>query len=119
MFAREKPSGEPDLNAKLGALLHSHFPELRSEHPLVSFALARVVPDHELPNADVLIEAKYLRVGTPPSKASEGIAADLIKYPQRCHIVFIVYDPARSIIDDQVFRGDFEGRGRCTVFIVR
>jgi hypothetical protein len=119
MFALQRPTGEPDLNAKLGALLSSHFPELRSEHPAVSFAMARVIPDHELPSINVLIETKFVRAGTPPSKASDGMAADLTKYPVECHILFIVYDPDRSIVNDERFGSDFEGRGRCRVLVVR
>ena len=38
--------------------------------------------------------------------------------PGQAHSV-VVYDPRRMIIDDQVFKRDFESLGRCTVLIVR
>lgn len=119
MFAREKPKNEPDLNTKLGALLRTHNESLQSEHPCASFACARVIPDHLLPDADVLVEAKFIRKGTSPSKATEGIAADLTKYPQDAFILFVVYDPQHRIPSDELFRGEIEARGRNRVLIVR
>jgi hypothetical protein len=118
MFRVEGPPNENDLNAKLAALIGSHH-ELISEHPSVPFACARVIPDHTVVDAQLLIEAKFIRDGTPPSKASEGIAADLIKYPFEAHILFLVYDPTRQISDDAAFKRDFESRGRCMVTILR
>lgn len=118
MFRVTGPTNENDLNHKLAALIGVHH-ELISEHPTVPFACARVVPDHTLVKSGLLVEAKFIRDGTPPSKASEGIAADLTKYPLSSHILFVVYDPLRQIPDDAVFRRDIEKHGRCTVTIVR
>ena len=118
LFGVQRPVNEQDLNSKLAAVIGSHS-ELTSEHPTVSFACAGVAPDHTIPDSDLLIEAKYVRKSTSPSKASEGIAADLTKYPAEAHILFIVYDPDRRISDDRRFARDFESRGRCSVRIVR
>jgi hypothetical protein len=92
--------------------------ELISEHPSIPFACARVTADH-IVDSTLLVEAKFIRDGTPPSKASEGIAADLTKYTAGAHILFLVYDPDRRIADDGVFKRDFECKGRCTVTILR
>ena len=119
MFAKSKPKDEPDLNAKLGPLLRSHEEDIRSEHPTTSFACAHVVPDHVHPGADLLIEAKYIRDGTPPSKATEGIAADLTKYPAGTFILFVIYDPQHMIRSDNTFRDDIESKGRNKVLIIR
>lgn len=119
MFSTTPPSNEADLNDKLGALLESHRSELRSEHPVISFAGGRTVPDHGSEKKDILIESKFIRSNTTPSKASEGIAADLTKYPSESHILFVVYDPQRRIMNDDQFRGDFESQGGCTVLIIR
>ncbi len=119
MFREQKPENERDLNAKVGALLRTHEPELRSEHPTASFACAKVVPDHELEDKAVVLEGKYVRDGTSPSKASEGIAADLTKYPDDSHVLFYVYDPNRAIHNDEQFRKDFESKGGCSVLILR
>lgn len=119
MFSNQKPKDEPDLNVKISALLDSHRIELVREHPAVSFAGGHAIPDHGSNDIGVLVEGKYIRQGTTPSKASEGMAADLTKYPQDIHILFVVYDPERAIKDDQLFKNDFEGRGRCTVLLIR
>ena len=84
-----------------------------------TFAGGHTVPDHGEDDSDILIEAKYLRGATSPTKVSDAMAADLTKYPQGRHILFVVYDPQRMIRDDQVFKRDFETLGRCTVLVVR
>lgn len=114
-----RPKNEPDLNQKVAGLLKTHYDGLRSEHPASSFACAGVVPDHDLEKYDLLIETKYVRRGTSPSKATDGMAADLIKYPSDKQILFLVYDPSHKIPDDAVFIKDFEGKGRCRVTILR
>lgn len=119
MFSSNPPSDENDLNTKINVLLDSHRIDLTREHPAVSFAGGHSVPDHGNDNMDLLIESKYVRRGTTPSKASEGMAADLTKYPQEAYILFLVYDPNRAIKDDRQFKNDFESRGRCTVLILR
>lgn len=119
MFRTNPPQDEPDLNEKIGALLRTHESKLRSEHPTVSFACAKVVPDHLLQGTELLIESKYIRKNTSPAKASEGIAADLTKCPPESHILFVVYDPDHAIQSDEIFISDFENRGRCTVKILR
>lgn len=118
MFSQNKPKDENDLNTKVHALLETHRQDLRSEHPEVSFAGAWVVPDHGI-GTNLLIESKYIRDGTTPSKATDGIAADLTKYPADSHILFLVYDPTRKIASDQEFIKDIEAKGRCTVDILR
>lgn len=118
LFRTQGPKNENDLNAKLAALIGSHV-ELASEHPSASFACAIAIPDHEVIGTDLMIEAKFIRGNTPPSKAAEGIAADLTKYPASVHILFLVYDPTRRISNDAKFRGDVEAKGRCSVTILR
>ena len=45
------------------------------------------------------------------------MAADLIKYPQEAHILFVVYDYHHAIGDRERLKRDFEGRGCCTVCV--
>ncbi len=119
MFSATPPAHEADLNLKISALLDTHGLDLRREHPAVSFASAHVVADQGSEEHDLLIETKYIRQATSPSKASEGMAADLTKYPEGSHILFLVYDPAHAIKEDVLFKKDFESKGRCTVLILR
>ena len=82
------------------------------------FAGAGVRPDFEVNREHLLIESKYIREGTTPSRATEGMAADLTKYPQEAHILFVVYDPDRAITDRKEFKRGFESKGRCTVCVL-
>ena len=115
-FRRNPPKNEGDFNDKVDAILSDL--ELKREHPAVEFALGHAVPDFSSTKVDLFIESKFIRKNTPPSKVSEGIAADLIKYPGTVHKLFVVYDPGRAITDDEVFQRQF-GNLDSTVFIVR
>jgi len=53
------------------------------------------------------------------SKITDEIAADLIKYPERSHKLFVVYDPERKIKNDRTFAADFEAKGGCSVLVIR
>jgi len=119
MFSVQPPLNEPDLNLKISALLDTHKLGLIREHPAVAFAGAHAVPDHGSEENDLVIESKYIRTTTTPSKASEGMAADLTKYADRSHILFLVYDPEHAIKDGERFKSDFESKGGCTVLILR
>lgn len=116
-FQRNLPIDEHDFNDKLSAVMASEKQRLEREHPAVRFALAHAVPDHSW--GDVFIESKYIRKKTTPAKVNEGMAADLKKYGKAHHILFVVYDPERSISDDLRFKADFENGGSCTVLIIR
>jgi 7-cyano-7-deazaguanine synthase in queuosine biosynthesis len=118
-FQRNAPKDEPDLNDKISSILNTDSAVFDREHPAVRFGLATAIPDHSAANEDLVIETKYLRDSTTPSRASEGMAADLIKYPSGTHILFVVYDPNRSISDDETFCRAFEEKGNCTVHIIR
>ncbi len=77
------------------------------------------MPDHEANATTLIVEAKYIRGASSPSKASEGIAADITKYPDRAFILFVVYDPDRAIIDDAIFKKDIQSKRDCIVAVIR
>jgi hypothetical protein len=85
-FQRNPPKDEPDLNDKISAILNADRDKFDREYPAVRFGLATAIPDHSATDYDLLIETKYLRGSTTPSRASDGMAADLIKYPPTTHI---------------------------------
>ncbi|MBI5821401.1 MAG: hypothetical protein HZA88_20730 [Verrucomicrobia bacterium] len=118
-FKARRPKGENEFNDQVEALLRAHGDVLRREFPTTRFAVAKVVPDHEAEKADLLIESKYIRKGTSPSKASDGIASDITKYPTDKFVLFVVYDPDRAITDDATFTKDIESKRACSVAIIR
>jgi 7-cyano-7-deazaguanine synthase in queuosine biosynthesis len=119
MFQKNQPKNENDFNDKVQALIYSDENDYRREFPNTSFALSRITPDHEFESHDLIIESKYIRNSSTPSVASEGIAADLTKYPSDKHKLFVVYDPFRCISEDKRFKSDFESKGNCTIQIIR
>lgn len=118
-FQTRRPSKEDELNDHIDAFLRTNGEDFRREFPTTTFALAKVIPDHEARNTDLLIEAKFIRGKTSPSKVSEGIAADIAKYPNDKFILFVIYDPERGISDDIAFRRDIESKRDCNVAIIR
>ena len=117
-FRSVRPVNEADLNDKIEGLLDTWRDDLQREHPSVPFARAGVVPDFSIDRGHLLIEGKYIRDKTTPSRVTEGMAADLTKYPQEAHVLFVVYDPDAAIVDRAKLKRDFEGRGRCTICVL-
>lgn len=118
-FKGVKPVNENDFNDKVDGLLNGWRKEFEREHPCASFARAKMIPDHLNPDRDFLLESKYIRGATTPSKATDGLAADLFKLPTDLFKLFVVYDPTRAIVDDEEFCADFQSRGNCRVLVLR
>jgi len=117
-FVHQRPVNENDLNAKIGGFLSGHKERFQREHPCLNFATAQAVPDHSSEKLDLLIETKYVRGSTTPSKATEGIAADLTKYPDEPLKLFIVYDPDGKIADRTKFKQGFEKKRHCLIHVI-
>lgn len=118
-FQSKKPVSERGLNDQVGALLSANALDLKREFPVGTFALSTSIVDHSVDEASLVIECKYVRGKTSPSKVSEGIAADCTKYPSEACILFVIYDPDRSIADDKSFTLDIERHRPCLVRVIR
>jgi 7-cyano-7-deazaguanine synthase in queuosine biosynthesis len=117
-FQTTLPGSEKILNDYISAFLIDEELRLKREFPTVTYALAKVIPDHSI--EDIFIEAKYLRGKVSKSKITDQIGADLIKYTAFTrHILFVLFDPERKIQDDDAFRDDIQENGNCTVCIIR
>jgi len=82
--------------------------------------MAKTILDHSFSSHNLLIETKYLRGSTTPSKITDALGADIIKYPTESNLMFIIYDPQRMIADDHDFTSTFESkRNNLTIHIVR
>lgn len=119
MFARHPPRNENDFNDKVEALIRGDSDAYRREFPSTMFGTAKVIPDHEISNCSLLIESKYVRKSTTPSKVTDQIASDLVKYSEAAFILFVIYDPNRGIFDDLAFSCDIEKHRPCSVVIIR
>src|SRR5262249_34114340 len=115
MFRARRPKDENDFNDKVDGVLNSRKEEFEREHPCASFARAKVIPDHLDVGSTLLVESKYVRGSTTPSKVTDGLAADMFKIPSSLFRLFVVYDPDRAVADDENFRESFESKGNCRV----
>jgi len=112
------PNNEQDLNNKINAIIEKNRNDYEREYPAIKFGLARIIPDHSLHN--LLIETKYLRGSTTPSKATDGLSADMFKLPDEAYKLLIVYDPKSSISDVETFAGGFESKSaKCKVCVIK
>lgn len=118
-FSTTKPRNENSLNDFINSLLKSESGDYEREFPVVKFAIAKTVPDHSFSGYNLFIETKYLRGKTAKSSITDGIAADIMKYPDDTFKLFVIYDPERKISDDDVFIRDFEAKPKCKICIVR
>jgi len=118
-FQKRFPERENEVNNMIQAILQADKDVFRREFPSTTFALSKVIPDHEAIQQDLLIEAKYIRKKTTPSIVSDGIASDITKYSSAKLILFVVYDPHRGISQDDQFIKDIEGKRNCIVSIIR
>ena len=117
IFQREKPANENDLNDKIHAILSVNG-DFTREYPVLLFGLSSYRADQGQGN--LIIESKFIRGKTSPSKASEGIAADITKIPDGYGVLFVVYDPEGKIFDAETFSSAFEAKRKdCFVRIYR
>jgi hypothetical protein len=118
LFHTIKPESENDLNDKVQALLTASGERFTREYPVLQFGISSYRAD--LSDDSLIIESKYLRGRTPPSVATEGIAADITKIATGIPVMFIVYDPERKISNDDEFIISYERkRDFCCVRIYR
>jgi 7-cyano-7-deazaguanine synthase in queuosine biosynthesis len=120
MFRNNPPANENDFNDKLDGILNAEKDQFIREFPGIPFALTKSIPDHSDYDQQLLIESKYPKEKSRLSKITDEMAADLVKYPKTSNILFVVYDPHRTIHNDQKFSSDFENKDtRCKVTVVR
>jgi hypothetical protein len=117
-FNNKKPENENQFNDTIKALLEAAGGKFSRELPVIKFADSSYRAD--LSDNSLIIESKYLRKNTTPSRATEGIAADITKISAELPVLFVVYDPERAISDDESYMSAFESKRKdCYVRIYR
>lgn len=117
VFQKNRPKDENDFNDKVQAILNSHGNFTR-EYPVIKFGLTTYKADHG--EGNLIIESKYIRAGTTPSVAIKGITTDIVQVPDDYGLMFVIYDPDRSISNDNEFIAALEKeRVACHVKIYR
>lgn len=120
IFQKNAPKDENDLNDKIHGILQGEAEGYGREFPSVSFAMAKTVLDHSFSSQNLLIETKYLRGATTPSKITDALSSDIIKYPADCPLMFVIYDPERMVKDEKEFINAFTiKREKLTIHLIR
>jgi len=118
LFHTAKPKNEQDFNDKVQAILTANGNCFTREYPVLKFGISSYRAD--LSEDGLIIESKYIRGKTSPSKASEGINADITQITEGIGVMFIVYDPERNIVNDDEYCNSYEKkRPSCYVRIYR
>lgn len=119
-FRTEKPKNEVALQDHIKSILDGEKGlNLRREFPSIPFACSTSRPDFSDIDNGLLIEIKYIRGKTVPSKVNKEIAEDITKYGTKPNILFIVYDPERKITDEFSFTQDIRNYKNCDIHIYR
>ena len=120
MFRKNLPKDENDLNDKINGIINGEAEQYGREFPSIQFSSIRTVVDHSFGSSNLLIESKYLRGNTGERVVTDGISADLIKYPSESHLLFLLYDPERKIANDDLLKKTYEQkRNNVIVYIFR
>lgn len=118
LFNTEKPKNENDFNDKVMALLSAGNERWMREYPVISFGITSYKADGS--HDGLIIESKYIRKKTSPSVAMRGIAEDITLVPAAQNMFFVVYDPERSIVDDDEFcKSLMSKKPNCVVKVYR
>jgi len=115
-FATQRPESERAVQDHLQAVVDARREEMMRESPVIHLGFGSAVPDFS--KLDLIMEVKYVRDRTSPSKATESIMADCSKYPKNAYLLFFIYDPDRQIKDDEKFADTIARVRPCEVVIV-
>jgi hypothetical protein len=122
-FRNRKPTSERELQQTAQAMLDAAGERLRREAPTLSYSCVRTTPDlSNIPNFENLlfIEFKFLNSRGRLNGIITEITSRITIYTgQGAFALFIVYDAANIIADDNEFIADFERYEKIKVRIIR
>ncbi len=116
-FQSQKPANEKILNDHIQALISKSGDGYTREFPVIQYGTAKTVPDHSF-SPNLYIESKYPRNKKSQSALTNELTQDIVKYGNVFKF-FLIYDPERTITQDDVFKNKIEESANCKVHIVR
>jgi DpnII restriction endonuclease len=118
VFRSKSAANEKEVQDAVDALIKSRETDIRREHPTVRFATKNYKPDFAATLFDLLIEVKFPRATRKLSGIIDEMGSDVNAHRKAGkHIVFIVYDPEKTVSNDDEFRHDFEEFTPIQVFV--
>lgn len=114
------PKDEKDLQAKAQACLISAGEKLHREYPMFQYGVVGTKPDFSTKDNTFFVELKNVSSRARVNKIVDEMVADAVKYTNAgAHVLFVVYDPKRCIVDDDAFIEPLELHAGVMVRLVR
>jgi len=119
-YEKEKPEKETQMQRVADSILAGHNLELVREYPFLRWSSVLTKPDWSQEELELLIEAKLIKNRRDMHRISEEIAADITKYGDSGqHVLFVVYDPDHSILNEDEFTEPIRRRQSMLVRLIR
>jgi 7-cyano-7-deazaguanine synthase in queuosine biosynthesis len=120
IYRKKKPSTEPELQEICDGLLKSHNFKLRREYPFYAWGWSTTKPDWSDEARRLWLELKYIRQQKDVRTTTRAIAEDLTKYGDNSRrVLFIIYDPARQVIDEDEYSEPVRRRAEMVIRFIR
>jgi hypothetical protein len=120
-FQTNPPENERAMQDAGEAALKTADERFHREGPQMPFGSVSVRPDFSkwLDSSDALyIEFKLIKDKKDRNRVHGEIASDLSQYPSNCHLLFVVFDPKRSLADPSKLKDEVESRRANAVLVV-
>lgn len=106
-FQRVKPEEERDIQETAEAALATANERLNRESPMLSYSLVQTKPDFSDMSNKVFVELKFIKNRSRLNKIVTEITSRITIYrDQGAQVLFVVYDAARVIYDEEKFIKD-------------
>jgi 7-cyano-7-deazaguanine synthase in queuosine biosynthesis len=119
-FQSRKPQSEKDVQEEGEAALAAAGEKLDRESPMLCYSLVQTKPDFSTVDNNLFIEMKFLNRREKLNAIVTQISSRITIYrDQGAHVLFVVYDAADIISDDEKFVQDFEKHDGIYVVVIR
>ena len=118
-FRSAPPQKESQVNDAIEAILGSYEEQFVREFPMFKWGVVGTKPDFSKDDDSIFIESKLLKDSARIVAVTDALVADREKYlTQARHILFIVYQIGRVILDGENFCSPIEREEQATVRLI-
>jgi len=119
-FQSRQPDNEREIQDHAESILRTHGSGWLREGPLLPFTVVKTKPDFARKDLPFFVEMKYPKTRERLNTIVTEITSRITIYSdQGASVLFVVYDPARTITDDDAFVRPLRDHKRVFVEIVR
>ena len=123
-FQSNKPQSEKDVQEIGEAAFAAAGEKLDREAPMLCYSTVQTKPDFSttdyIPNNTLFVEMKFLDKRKKLNSIVNQISSRITIYrDQGAHVLFVIYDAAGIISDDEKFVKDFEKHDGIYITVIR